>query len=135
MNGIRLWKAPPTHPIISMLMLSISLVNVISIWTQLKPIQCRELTWNSQLVRDKKKKKTTCQRRTITQTRQYLCDSAICLHPQSSRDFTIIKEKYKMRQYSISVSQRQQQHETLITKKRFYILCTRFNMWSIFYDV
>ena len=37
-------------------------------------------------------------------TRQYLCGSAICLCPQSYKDFIIIKEKYKMRQYSFSLA-------------------------------
>ena len=31
------------------------------------------------------------------QTRQYLHGSAICLRPQSCRDFTIIKENYNVR--------------------------------------
>ena len=40
-----------------------------------------------------KKKKITC-------IRQYLRGSAICLRPQSYKDFTIIRKKYKVRQYS-----------------------------------
>ena len=42
----------------------------------------------------------------------------ICLCPWSCRDFTIIKEKYKVQQYSFSHSQKRQQL-TLITKQRF----------------
>ena len=50
----------------------------------------------------KKKKKTHTHthtpKKTITRTRQYLRGSAICLHPRSYRDFTIIrgKRKYKV---------------------------------------
>jgi len=63
--------------------------------------------------------KTQNQRKTITRTKQYLRGSAIYLRPRSCRDFTIIRKKYKVRQYNISVSQERQQHKTLITKKRF----------------
>ena len=57
---------------------------------------------NSQLVRKAKKKKkrkkeNTCQRKTITHTRQYLHGLAICLRSRSCRDFTIIKEEYRVR--------------------------------------
>ena len=41
---------------------------------------CRELTRNSQLMRNKNRENTR-QRKTITRTRQYLCDSVICLRP------------------------------------------------------
>ena len=41
----------------------------------------------------------------ITRTRQYLYSLAICLRPQSCRDFTIIKENTKYR-YNVSVSQK-----------------------------
>ena len=53
----------------------------------------RELTRNSQLVINRKNRENTCQRKTITRTRQYLRGSAIFLHPQNCKDFTIIKEK------------------------------------------
>ena len=56
--------------------------------------KCRELTRNSQPVRDKNRENTT--KKTITRTRQYLRGSVICLHSWSCSDFTIIKEKYKM---------------------------------------
>ena len=56
--------------------------------------KCRELTQNSQPVRDKNRENTT--KKTITRTRQYLRDSVICLHSWSGSDFTIIKEKYKV---------------------------------------
>ena len=56
---------------------------------------------NSQPVRSKKNRQNTRQRKTIILLRQYLRGSAICLHPRSCRDFTIIKEKentkYKVR--------------------------------------
>ena len=35
-------------------------------------------------------------KKTITRTRQYLCSSAICLRPRSCRDFTIIREEYRV---------------------------------------
>ena len=54
----------------------------------------RELTRNSQPVRDKNRENTT--KKTITRTRQYLRGSVICLHSWSCSDFTIIKEKYKV---------------------------------------
>ena len=49
----------------------------------------------------------TCQRKTITRTRQYLCGSAICLRPRSCKDITIIREEYKVQprrlQYFLSI--------------------------------
>ena len=41
----------------------------------------------------KRIEKTHAKEKLITCTRQYLCDSAICLCPWSCRDFTIIMEK------------------------------------------
>ena len=61
---------------------------------------CRELTRNSQLVRNKNKENTR-QRKTITHTRQYLRGSKICLRPQSCKDFTIIREKNTKCGYSV----------------------------------
>ena len=64
--------------------------------------------------REKKKKKT------ITHTRQYLRGSVICLHTQSCRDFTIIREKYKMRLQFFSLSRTTTTtKQTLITKNGF----------------
>ena len=54
---------------------------------------CRELTQNSQLVRNKNRENTRQRKKIITCTRQYLHGSAIYLHSQSCRDFTIIREK------------------------------------------
>ena len=39
-------------------------------------------------------------------TRQYLHDSAICLRPRSYRDFTILREKYRVRHYNFSSKKR-----------------------------
>ena len=51
---------------------------------------------NSQLVRNKKNRENTHQRKTITCTRQYLCGSTICLRPWSCRDIIIIREEYRV---------------------------------------
>ena len=40
-------------------------------------------------------------KKTITCTRQYLRGSAICLRPRSCRDFTIIREKKKKKEYKV----------------------------------
>ena len=61
---------------------------------------CREFNRNSQPMRNKKQRKhkrKKKKKKTITRTRRYLCGSTICLRPRSCRDFTIIKEKYKVR--------------------------------------
>ena len=88
---------------------------------------CRELTQNSQLVRNKNRENTR-QRKIIICTRQYLHGSAICLCPRSCRDFTIIREKYKVRQYSVSCISK-----TITTNPNhhncvFYILRIGFTM-------
>ena len=75
---------------------------------------CRELARNSQPVRNKNRENTR-QRKTITCTRQYLHGSAICLRQRSYRDFTIIKEKYKVG-YNFSSPSKTRQPQTLITK-------------------
>ena len=90
---------------------------------------CRELTWNFQPVRNKKIEKNTHQRKKITCTRQYLRGSTICLCPWSCRDFTIIREKYKVWQHSVSVSQKWQQ-QTLITKIEFSTSCAQDSQWA-----
>ena len=82
------------------------------------------LTRNSQHVRNKKNRENTCQERknkkTITRIRQYLRGSAICLRPQSCRDFTIIRKKYKVRLQFFSFSRMTTTIEqTLITKNGF----------------
>ena len=55
----------------------------------------RELSWIPNLW-ETKIEKNTCQRKTITCIRQYLCGSVICLHPRSCRDITIIREEYRV---------------------------------------
>ena len=75
---------------------------------------------NSQLVRKKKKK---APKKTITHTRQYLRGSAICLRPQSCKDFTIIREEYKNAATVFSLYLQKHgnntHNKTLITKLRF----------------
>ena len=66
-----------------------------------------------------KNRENTRQRKTVTCTRQYLRDSAICLRPRSYRDFTIIREKEI--QDVVSIFSLTQKHvnnliKTLITK-------------------
>ena len=60
------------------------------------PFMCRELNLNLNLWGTKNRENTR-QRKTITRTRQYLRDSVICLRTRSCKDFTIIREKYKVR--------------------------------------
>ena len=76
-----------------------------------------------QHVRNKKKnRENTHQRKTITRTRQYLRGSVICLRPRNYKDFTIIKEEYRVQLaatiFSLSHRKTRQQHhhKTLITK-------------------
>ena len=57
---------------------------------------CWEFNRNFKPERNKKIKKKNAKRKTITRTRQYLRGSAICLRPQSCRDFTVIKENYNV---------------------------------------
>ena len=59
-------------------------------------------------------------------TRQYLRGSAICLRPRSCRDFTIIKEKYKVQQYSFSLTQKLHLENLNHQNNSFYILRTGF---------
>ena len=61
-------------------------------------------------------------------TRQYLCGLAICLRSQSCKDFTIIREKYKVRQYSFSLTQKLHPEKSNHQNNGFYILCTGFTM-------
>ena len=75
-----------------------------------------------------KNKENTRQRKTITRTRQYLRGSAICLHPQSCRNFTIIREKIQsatVQFFSLSkTTTTNPNHQNYV----FYILHTRFTM-------
>ena len=71
-----------------------------------------------------KNRENTRQRKTITHTRQYLRGSAICLRPQSCRDFTIIKEEYRVQDaatiFSLTLKHGNTTHnKTLITQSRF----------------
>ena len=50
---------------------------------------CREFQLKFQPMRNKTNREKHTSKKTITRTRQYLCGSAICLHPRSCRDFTI----------------------------------------------
>ena len=61
-------------------------------------------------------------------TRQDLHGSAICLRPQSYRDFTIIKEKYKVRQYSFSLTQKLHLENPNHQNNSFYFLRIGFTM-------
>ena len=61
----------------------------------------------------KKKKKK------ITHTRQYLRGSAICIHPWSCRDFTIIREKLQSAATVFHSLKNDNNNKTLIIKKRF----------------
>ena len=60
----------------------------------------------------------------ITRTRQYLCGLVICLRPQSCGNFTIIREKIRVRQYSFFSFSQKKQQQTLITKTAFSTSCT-----------
>ena len=79
---------------------------------------------NSQPVRKKKIEKTHV-KETITCTRQYLHGSAICLRPRSCRDFTIIKEEYRVQDvatiFSLYIKNTATtQHKTLKPESRFH---------------
>ena len=69
---------------------------------------CRELNKIPRFVRCKNKEKNK-----NNYTRQYLRGSAIYLCSQNCRDFTVLKEKYKIQQYSFLSKK---QHKTLISK-------------------
>ena len=80
-------------------------------------IGCREFNPNSQHVRNKNKENTR-KKKKITRTRQYLRNSAICLHPWSCRDLSGKNTKYG---YSFSLSQKHGNHtqKTLIAQLCF----------------
>ena len=80
-------------------------------------------------MRNKKIEKKNAKRKTITRTRQYLRGSAIFLHPQSCRDFTIIKENYNVWLQCFSFSKTTRRQNPNHKKKNgFYILRTGFTM-------
>ena len=60
---------------------------------------CREYTQNFWICEMQKLRKYMCQRKN-NHTRQYLRGLTICLRPRNCSNFTIFREKYKMRQYS-----------------------------------
>ena len=53
--------------------------------------------------RERERERENTPKKTITRTRQNLCDSAICLRLRSCKDFTIIKENTKCG-YTVSIS-------------------------------
>ena len=69
-----------------------------------------------------KKQRKHTSKKSIKRTRQYLCGSAICLHSRSCRDFTIIREEYRVQHaatiFSLHIKTRHRHHtkKTLITK-------------------
>ena len=89
---------------------------------------CRELIRNSQSC-EKQNRENIRQRKIIKWTRQYLRDLTICLRPRSCKDFTIIREKYKVLQYSFSHSKKRQQ-PTLIIETTFSTSCAQDSQWA-----
>ena len=64
-------------------------------------------------------------KKTITCTRQYLRGSTICLHPRSCRNFTIIREQYRVQDVATIFSlylknAATTQHKTLKLESWFY---------------
>ena len=65
-------------------------------------------------------------KKTITHTRQYLRGSTICLHPRNCKDFTIIREEYRVQDaatifiLSISKKAATTQHKTLKLESQFH---------------
>jgi len=60
--------------------------------------------------------------------RQYLRGSTICLRSQSCKDVTIIRKKYKVRQYSFSLTQKLHPKNPNNQNNGFSILLTGFTM-------
>ena len=87
-------------------------------------VSCREFNPKFPICEKQKNRENTRQKKTITCTKQYLRGLAICLYPRSCRNFTIIREKYKVWQYSFS-SLSKKQRQTLITKVTFSTSCTQ----------
>ena len=76
--------------------------------------------WETKKKKKKKNRENACQIKAITCTKQYLHGLAICLHPRSCRDFTIIREKNIKCGYNIFfLSQETRQQQTLISNLRF----------------
>ena len=83
---------------------------------------CRELNripnpWETKI------RENTRQRKTITCTRQYLRGSAICLHPRSCRDITIIRKEYKVQLSSYNIL------SIYITRQPHHIKNPNYKMW------
>ena len=92
---------------------------------------CWEFNRNFKPKRNKKiDKKKNAKRKTITRTRQYLRSSAICLRPQSCRDFTIIKENYNARLQCFSFSKRTRWQNPNHKKKRAFISSAQDSQWA-----
>ena len=68
--------------------------------------------------KQKNREKKNAKRKTITRIRQYLRGSAICLRPQSCRDFTIIEENYNVRLKCFSFSKTTRRQNPNHKKKR-----------------
>ena len=79
--------------------------------------------------KQKNREKKNAKRKTITRTRQYLRGSAICLRPQSCRDFTIIKENYNVRLQCFSFSKTTKRQNPNHKKKTAFISSAQDSQW------
>ena len=77
--------------------------NDLNLWPS-SNASCREFNPKFSTCEKKKIEKTHAKEKIITCIRQYLRGSTICLCPRSCRDFTIIRKKYRVQQYSFSLS-------------------------------
>ena len=78
--------------------------------------------WETKTNREKTNAKE--KKKTITHTRQYLRGLAICLRPRSYKDFTIIREEYRIQDaatiFSLTLKHGNTTHnKNLITQSRF----------------
>ena len=82
----------------------------------------------------KKQRKHTPKKKSHAQDNIYVVRKfAICLRPRSCKNFTIIREKYKMllQCFSLSKNDNNDNNKTLITKNVFYILRTGPSLYSM----
>ena len=118
-----------------------NILNIIlkSIWYKIINFHISSYTWtcwefnrNFKPKRNKKiEKKKNAKRKTITRTRQYLRGSAICLRPQSCRDFTIIKENYNVRLQCFFFSKTtRRQNSNHKKKKTAFISFAQDSQWA-----
>ena len=70
-------------------------------------------------------RKNICQRKTITRTRKYLGGSTICLRLRNCRDFTIIREKIQVRQYSVFSLSKNNNNKNPNHQKTFSTSCAQ----------